>query len=109
MVARATEIDLSGLSADELAALAERAHSERQAVIERTKSELRERFSKEAEAAGFTLDEIVGVTKKRTRAKPPAKYRNPANPAQMWSGRGKKPVWMQELIDQGQKLEDLEI
>ena len=103
------EIDLSGLSADELAALAERAQSERVTVIERTKAELRERFAKEAEAAGFTLDEVVGVSKKRTRAKPAAKYRNPGNPGQTWSGRGKKPVWVQEQLDQGRKLEDLEI
>lgn len=37
---------------------------------------------KEAEAAGFTIEEVLRVSKKRTRAKLTAKYRNPGNPAQ---------------------------
>jgi len=32
-----------------------------------------------------------------TRAKVPPKYRNPANPEQMWTGRGRSPLWVQEL------------
>ena len=106
---KASEIDLSGLSADELAALGERAEAERAAVLERTRAELRERFTKEAEAAGFTLAEVIGVSSKKTRAKPAAKYRDPRNPGKTWSGRGKKPVWLQELLDQGKTLEELEL
>ena len=106
---KAIEIDLSGLSAEELATLADRAAQERVAVLERTKAELRERFAKEAEAAGFSLEEVIGVAKKRTRAKPAAKYRNPNNPSQTWSGRGKKPVWLQALLETGKTLEDLEL
>jgi DNA-binding protein H-NS len=38
-----------------------------------------------------------------------AKYHNPANPSQKCAGRGMKPVWLKELLDQGRKLEDFKI
>ena len=33
---------------------------------------------------------------RRSRAPGVAKYRNPANPDQTWTGRGKKPGWLTE-------------
>lgn len=40
---------------------------------------------------------------------PPAKarYCNPANPEQTWTGRGKQPEWLREQIANGARLEDL--
>ena len=34
------------------------------------------------------------------------KYRNPADPAQTWAGRGLKPRWLAAAIKTGKKLED---
>lgn len=34
-----------------------------------------------------------------------AKYRNPANPSETWTGRGVTPKWMQELIAAGHSKE----
>ena len=34
------------------------------------------------------------------------KYRNPANPKETWSGRGKHPRWMAALIAKGKKADD---
>jgi DNA-binding protein H-NS len=31
------------------------------------------------------------------------KYRNPANPKETWTGRGKQPRWMAELTAKGNK------
>lgn len=44
-----------------------------------------------------------GVAKKGALAgkKVPAKYRNPANPEQTWTGRGVSPAWVQELKTAG--------
>ena len=39
----------------------------------------------------------------------PVKYRNPANPSEKWTGRGMKPRWLRELIDQGRSLEEFEV
>lgn len=35
------------------------------------------------------------------RGKVPPKYRNPANPEQIWTGRGKAPLWALELQKNG--------
>lgn len=35
-----------------------------------------------------------------------AKYRNPNNPVQTWTGRGVAPKWMQDLIKSGKNKSD---
>jgi hypothetical protein len=37
----------------------------------------------------------------------PARYRNPANSAETWSGRGKQPGWFKLALTRGQQPEDL--
>ena len=37
------------------------------------------------------------------------KYRNPANPEQTWTGRGKRPRWFSEALAKGRKESDLRI
>lgn len=80
---------------------------------------------KAAEAAarehGFTLDELMplmGGTRGRGRradaaaAAGPAsapRYRNPDNPEQTWSGRGRRPRWVHDAEAAGRSLADMEI
>lgn len=69
---------------------------------------------KAAKQHGFDLADLVGAptpAKKRTvkkKAPAPAKYRNPANPDQTWSGRGRRPEWYKAAEKAG-KLKTLEI
>ncbi|QIO32494.1 H-NS family nucleoid-associated regulatory protein [Bradyrhizobium sp. 1(2017)] len=35
------------------------------------------------------------------------KYRNPKNPSETWSGRGKQPRWLKAQLRSGKKLNDL--
>ncbi|WP_146345929.1 H-NS histone family protein [Phaeobacter marinintestinus] len=80
-------------------------------------AEVRERKEalKAAESAaaefGFSLDELSGGTKTRAgkTTKSPAKYRNPANPEDTWTGRGRKPRWVHEAISNGVDITELEI
>lgn len=37
------------------------------------------------------------------------KYRNPDNPSETWSGRGKKPRWLQTALNLGHKIEEFAI
>jgi hypothetical protein len=37
------------------------------------------------------------------------KYRNPENPAETWSGKGKRPAWVETALAKGMTLESLEI
>jgi DNA-binding protein H-NS len=37
------------------------------------------------------------------------KYRNPAEPSETWSGRGKQPRWVVSALKSGKSMEDFEI
>lgn len=65
-----------------------------------------------AQEHGFDLDELLvegGKAKSKGGAKNPPKYRNPANPEQTWSGRGRRPAWISEAESTGKTLEDMAI
>ena len=116
-------IDLSGLSARELGALIRTAKKQQTIVAKRRPiTKVRAQLSKLAKAEGYTIEELFGDApaapraRKATKAtKAPAKtagrklgkvapkYRNPANPKETWTGRGKQPRWMAELTAKGSK------
>jgi len=56
---------------------------------------------------GFKLEDIIEVRKPRAKVAP--KYRNPKEPEQTWTGRGRKPKWVERALDGGQTLKDLQI
>ena len=68
-----------------------------------------------AEAAAKVVEapkaEKAPVVKKVAAPKKPvaAKYRNPNDASQTWSGRGRQPVWLVALLAEGKKLEDLAV
>ncbi|WP_407690599.1 H-NS histone family protein [Rhodophyticola porphyridii] len=37
------------------------------------------------------------------------KYRHPDNPSITWTGRGRRPTWINEALAAGKSLEDFEI
>jgi DNA-binding protein H-NS len=49
------------------------------------------------------------VPQRRPYPKVEAKYRNPNNPSETWSGRGKTPRWLAMLIASGRKPDDFRI
>ncbi|MDN0075117.1 H-NS histone family protein [Crenobacter sp. SG2303] len=62
-----------------------------------------------AKTYGLSVEEVLAKVSGTARKPVEAKYANPANPEQTWSGRGRKPVWVQEYLDSGKTLESLEI
>jgi len=107
-------IDLKNLSQSQLNELIQRAEQRRSEITTEKASKLREKLIKLAEAEGFTVAELFGfhrakkgnvVVRKRRAAKP--KYRNPSDPAQIWSGRGKRPHWFSAALAAGKKEKDL--
>lgn len=60
---------------------------------------------------GLTSDELVarlGKSPARKKGVVPAAFRNPDTGAE-WSGRGRKPNWVVEFLNQGKALDDLRI
>jgi len=43
------------------------------------------------------------------RPKPDVKYQNPNEPSEQWTGRGKTPIWLRELINAGADREDFRV
>ena len=114
-------IDLRNLSAKELGALIAKAKEQQTRLSKRTPiATVRGKITKFAKAEGYTLEELFGMSGNRgakAAAKPSSragrklgkvapKYRNPANPKETWTGRGKHPRWMAALIAKGKKADD---
>lgn len=59
------------------------------------------------DASGFTLDEILSAAKPRKPVAP--KYQNPDDTSQQWTGRGRKPRWVEAFLTSGGTLEALAI
>jgi DNA-binding protein H-NS len=61
-----------------------------------------------AEKAGFDIKELFG---KRGSPKGTgvARYRNPKDSSQTWTGRGRKPNWLVDAVKKGAKLDSFKI
>ena len=97
--------DLEKLSVDELETLKKQVGQAIEKRRDRDKLILKEKIGQMVEEAGFTIEELFGKNKGKKPALPP-KYRNPKNPMQTWSGRGRRPQWLDEAIAAGKKQED---
>lgn len=63
-----------------------------------------------AKAHGFALEEFTGGKLAKTAAtKGVAKYANPADPSQTWTGRGRQPGWVKEALAAGKSLDTMAI
>jgi DNA-binding protein H-NS len=69
---------------------------------------VREKVVAIAKAEGFTIEALFG-SRVRTRRPAKAKYRNPADHTQTWSGRGKRPRWFSAALAAGKREKDLAI
>lgn len=119
-------LDLKGLTKKELDSLIIQARKQQTALKKRKPvAGVRKKIVDMAKAEGYTLIELFGIkagakpgakstaaAKKKTAKtakvakKVPPKYRNPANTKELWSGRGKQPRWLAELVKKGKKVED---
>lgn len=74
------------------------------------KKSLLEKWEAEAEENGMTVAEVVGNSKpetaKKERKKVEPKYAHPENPELTWTGRGRKPIWISEALENGQEIEE---
>lgn len=125
-------IDLTSLSPKELEKLISNANKEKKRKLKRAPiAAVRKKLTKLAVAEGYSLYELFGtggggagaaprkaaktaksagkVARKTGGRKVPPKYRNPDNPAQTWTGRGKQPLWFAAALNAGKTREDLQI
>ncbi len=108
-------IDLSRMSVADLLGLIGKAQREVEQRRASEKKALRDEFVKRAQELGVTLEEVMGLTgtsaqRRRGAYKPgEAKFVNPYDESQTWTGRGRKPQWVLNYLNDGGTLEDLQI
>ena len=104
-------IDLKSLNHNQLNDLISKAHVRQQELRKEKVAKLREKVHALIKAEGYSFDDIFGGTrgKRRSGGTVAPKYRNPANPEQTWSGRGKHPRWFNDALKAGKKEKDLAI
>ncbi|MGB3177784.1 MAG: H-NS histone family protein [Albidovulum sp.] len=102
-------VDFDSLTLKELKDLRNQVTKRIDGYEDRKKREALAAVQEKAKALGFNLNELIGdgATKKRKPAK--AKYANPANKAETWTGRGRKPRWAEAALKAGKSLDDLAI
>ena len=100
-------IDLSEFSLEELLSLNNELPKYINKARKAEKANLKQQMEALATEAGFSLDEIVNNKNKIQIGFVKARYRNPNDFNQTWSGRGEKPMWVEKFIKDEGKLEDL--
>lgn len=116
-----TKSQLAKASEKDLAQAAEAIKAE----ITKRASNNKEKALKELKAVaakhGISLESLLGGKTAKTAAKAPrakksaakarakvaAKYANPADASQTWTGRGRKPLWVADALSAGQSLDSL--
>lgn len=102
-------MEISRMSLDELRRLREEVE---RTVDDKYKSvvlDARKEIDKILKKHGVTIDQVIGVKYKKTKtgALSMPKYRNPDDFSQTWTGKGRKPKWVNSYLDSGGSLEDL--
>jgi len=100
-------VDINSLSLKELKDLQSQVARAIASYEDRKKKEAIAELEEIARAKGFSLAELTGVVATRKRAPATAKYANPADSSDTWSGRGRKPHWFVAALAAGKTPEDL--
>lgn len=103
------DINLNSLSLKELRDLQSQVAKAISGYEDRKKKEALGELEEKAKELGFSLAELTGVPIPRKRAPATAKYANPADPTDTWSGRGRKPRWFEAALKAGKTPGELAV
>lgn len=95
-------INLENLSPAELQALIQSAEAQMNAARKTHIQSIRAQIDALLSRSGLAIDEVYprrgGKASKAAKPAVAPKYRNPENPTQTWSGRGKRPQWFNDAL-----------
>lgn len=101
-------IDLNALSLKELKELQSRVARAITSFEDRRRDAALAKLDQEARALGFSsLAELTGAPMPRKKGLSSAKYANPGNAADTWTGKGRKPRWFIEALAAGKSPDDM--
>ncbi len=97
-----SEAELQSMIEDASRALKDKQQGKRREVIAQIKQL--------AASIGVGVEIIDGAASSpRKGRKVPIKFQNPDNLSEQWSGRGVRPKWLQNLLNQGRRLDEFEV
>ena len=111
-------VDLKSMNRKELEKLKAQVEKALAKVSERELKAARDAAEKAAAAHGFSLDDVTAAPKAAKRGrkpagaaktKSPAKYKNPADATQTWTGKGRQPEWFKAEVAKGTDPSKMEI
>lgn len=106
--------DLNAMTLAELQSLEKKVAKAIAKYEDREKKKALAALKTEARKLGFSFSELTGLEEEpraagQPRGKVPPKYANPEDESQTWTGRGRRPAWVNAALDAGKSLEDLAI
>lgn len=107
-MARAPAVETMNLR--QIEALEARIADAKAAAVEEAKVEVKAQIDVILERSGLTIADLYPSARRaKGHSKATVKYRNPKDPSQTWSGRGRKPNWLVNATKKGAKLESFAI
>jgi len=106
------KVNLSDYNLDELKGLQVEIEKEIKNRQQQEVTKAREQILSIAQGLGISVEELLANTggkSKSTGKKVEAQYRNPADNAQTWTGRGRQPRWIADGLASGKTLDDFRI
>lgn len=105
-------MDLTSFSKPELENLIEDARKELKNRHAEDLKKAREEIKRMAAELGVSIEEVIGIAsggRAGSKAQAPARYANPNDPTQTWTGKGRQPQWFKAAISSGISPESLEL
>ena len=106
-------IDLSGYNLAELKGLQHDIEREIKSRQHQDLQKAREQILAIAQEAGVSVEELLAAGGKKSKTgkgqKVQARFQNPRDNSQTWTGRGRQPKWIAEGLAKGKALDDFRI
>jgi DNA-binding protein H-NS len=96
--------DIDRMSFKELQEFELKIKKAKSAAQEKSRGDLRQKVEAMVAAAGFKLSDLFGGRGGKGR-KVAAKYVNPDDPSETWTGRGRKPRWLAAKLKDGERID----
>jgi DNA-binding protein H-NS len=100
---------INKLSLKELVALDAKIKSAIATARVREHANIKQRMAELAASHGFSISDFFGNGRGSNGSRGVAKYANPADRSQTWTGRGRKPNWVVASLKKGARLQDFAI
>jgi DNA-binding protein H-NS len=102
-------MDLSNLSASELRNLQEQVKRELKKRESHDLQKAKDEIFAIAQRVGLPLKDLIASNPRGKGGTVAARFRNPGDGGQQWTGRGRQPKWVKDWLDSGKSIDDLRI